>query len=196
MLEKPQSYISCEYLPSSSRFLFNLLIRWPDQIQCTRSKHSSVVVQELLDMCRMILLTTTLNEHNQRNVGYFVHGKFLLQLELCFLSADQLCKSSSVLPLYSLAWLILLVWGSCGGLKQFTHLVLSCTSLMNEVVHTSPTIGSNVEEIVLRKTHFLMWDIGGQETLRSTWNTYFSNTEVSAVGSSRMGGGSKMDFVG
>ncbi|KAJ7313731.1 putative ADP-ribosylation factor-like protein 5C [Pogona vitticeps] len=49
--------------------------------------------------------------------------------------------------------------------------------LMNEVVHTSPTIGSNVEEVVLRKTHFLMWDIGGQETLRSTWNTYYSNTE-------------------
>ncbi|KAF6298019.1 ADP ribosylation factor like GTPase 5C [Rhinolophus ferrumequinum] len=50
-------------------------------------------------------------------------------------------------------------------------------SLMNEVVHTCPTIGSNVEEIVLRKTHFLMWDIGGQEALRSTWNTYYSNTE-------------------
>ncbi|XP_042823400.1 putative ADP-ribosylation factor-like protein 5C isoform X4 [Panthera tigris] len=50
--------------------------------------------------------------------------------------------------------------------------------LMNEVVHTSPTIGSNVEEIILQKTHFLMWDIGGQEALRSTWNTYYSNTEV------------------
>ncbi|XP_059526820.1 putative ADP-ribosylation factor-like protein 5C isoform X1 [Myotis daubentonii] len=49
--------------------------------------------------------------------------------------------------------------------------------LMNEAVHTCPTIGSNVEEVVLRKTHFLMWDIGGQEALRSTWNTYFSNTE-------------------
>lgn len=49
---------------------------------------------------------------------------------------------------------------------------------MNEVVHTCPTIGSNVEEIVLRKTHFLMWDIGGQEALRSTWNTYYSDTEV------------------
>ncbi|XP_029429500.1 putative ADP-ribosylation factor-like protein 5C isoform X2 [Rhinatrema bivittatum] len=48
---------------------------------------------------------------------------------------------------------------------------------MNEVVHTSPTIGSNVEEIIIKKTHFLMWDIGGQETLRSTWNTYYSNTE-------------------
>ncbi|XP_077898221.1 putative ADP-ribosylation factor-like protein 5C isoform X2 [Ictidomys tridecemlineatus] len=35
----------------------------------------------------------------------------------------------------------------------------------------------NVEEIILRKTHFLMWDIGGQEALRSTWSTYYSNTE-------------------
>lgn len=49
---------------------------------------------------------------------------------------------------------------------------------MNEVVHTCPTIGSNVEEIVLQNTHFLMWDIGGQEALRSTWNMYYSNTEV------------------
>lgn len=49
---------------------------------------------------------------------------------------------------------------------------------MNEVVHTSPTIGSNVEEIVVKKTHFLMWDIGGQESLRASWNTYYSNTEV------------------
>ena len=51
---------------------------------------------------------------------------------------------------------------------------------MNEVVHTSPTIGSNVEEIVVNNTHFLMWDIGGQESLRSSWNTYYTNTEVMA----------------
>ncbi|NXF39071.1 ARL5A protein, partial [Nyctibius bracteatus] len=49
---------------------------------------------------------------------------------------------------------------------------------MNEVVHTSPTIGSNVEEIVVNNTRFLMWDIGGQESLRSSWNTYYTNTEV------------------
>lgn len=42
---------------------------------------------------------------------------------------------------------------------------------MNEVVHTSPTIGSKVEEIVIHDTHFLMWDIGGQESLHSFWNT-------------------------
>ena len=53
-----------------------------------------------------------------------------------------------------------------------------CCSLMNEVVHTSPTIGSNVEEVIWKNIHFLMWDIGGQESLRSAWNTYFTNSEV------------------
>lgn len=52
---------------------------------------------------------------------------------------------------------------------------------MNEVVHTSPTIGSNVEEIVINNTCFLMWDIGGQESLRSSWNTYYTNTEFVIV---------------
>lgn len=51
--------------------------------------------------------------------------------------------------------------------------------LMNEVVHTSPTIGSNVEEVVWKNVHFIMWDLGGQESLRAAWNTYYSNTEVS-----------------
>ncbi|XP_064380935.1 putative ADP-ribosylation factor-like protein 5C isoform X2 [Dromaius novaehollandiae] len=46
-----------------------------------------------------------------------------------------------------------------------------------EVVHTCPTVGSNVEEVVLRGTHFLVWDLGGQETLRSAWSSYYCNTE-------------------
>ncbi|KAK3732824.1 hypothetical protein QZH41_017724, partial [Actinostola sp. cb2023] len=50
-------------------------------------------------------------------------------------------------------------------------------SLMNEVVHTSPTIGSNVEEIVWKNIHFIMWDIGGQESLRASWNTYYAHTQ-------------------
>ena len=33
---------------------------------------------------------------------------------------------------------------------------------MGEVVHTSATIGSNVEQVTWRNLHFLMWDIGGQ----------------------------------
>lgn len=49
--------------------------------------------------------------------------------------------------------------------------------LMSEVVHTSPTIGSNVEEVKWKNIQFLMWDIGGQESLRSGWSTYYVNTE-------------------
>jgi GTPase SAR1 family protein len=48
---------------------------------------------------------------------------------------------------------------------------------MNEVVHTSPTLGSNVEEVVWKNIHFIMWDIGGQETLRQGWSAYYQNTE-------------------
>ncbi|XP_031723774.1 putative ADP-ribosylation factor-like protein 5C [Anarrhichthys ocellatus] len=53
--------------------------------------------------------------------------------------------------------------------------------LTKEAVHTSPTIGSNVEEIVVRKTHFLVWDIGGQESLRASWYSYYGNTEIVIV---------------
>jgi small GTP-binding protein len=49
--------------------------------------------------------------------------------------------------------------------------------LTGEVVHTSPTIGSNVEEIVWRNIHFLMWDIGGQESLRTSWSSYYQATD-------------------
>jgi len=46
-----------------------------------------------------------------------------------------------------------------------------------EVLHTSPTIGSNVEEFRWKNINFLMWDIGGQDSLRSSWETYFMGTE-------------------
>ncbi|XP_043260100.1 ADP-ribosylation factor-like 5 [Colletes latitarsis] len=49
--------------------------------------------------------------------------------------------------------------------------------LTNEVVHTSPTIGSNVEEIIWKNIHFIMWDLGGQQSLRAAWSTYYTNTE-------------------
>jgi ADP-ribosylation factor-like protein 5B len=50
--------------------------------------------------------------------------------------------------------------------------------LLNEVVATNPTIGSNVEEFVYKNIRFLMWDLGGQEVLRASWNTYYLNTQV------------------
>lgn len=48
--------------------------------------------------------------------------------------------------------------------------------LLNEVVSTTPTIGSNVEQVEYKNIKFLMWDIGGQETLRASWSTYYVNT--------------------
>ena len=50
--------------------------------------------------------------------------------------------------------------------------------MLNEVVVTTPTIGSNVEEFQYKNFHFLMWDIGGQESLRPSWSTYYVNTKV------------------
>lgn len=64
-------------------------------------------------------------------------------------------------------------------LLNLVHCVLS--SLTKEAVQTSPTIGSNVEEIAVKKTRFLVWDIGGQESLRATWNSYYCNTEVCVI---------------
>lgn len=48
--------------------------------------------------------------------------------------------------------------------------------LLGEVVVTQPTIGSNVEEISYKNMRFQMWDIGGQESLRASWSTYYMNT--------------------
>ncbi len=45
---------------------------------------------------------------------------------------------------------------------------------------TSPTIGSNVEQVVYKNLHFLMWDIGGQDALRESWATYYAGARVRA----------------
>jgi hypothetical protein len=66
---------------------------------------------------------------------------------------------------------------------------LRVSSLLDEVVVTTPTIGGNVEELVYKNLRFLMWDIGGQgisigfllyslESLRASWHTYYINTHV------------------
>uniref|UniRef100_A0A5K3FYX0 ADP-ribosylation factor-like protein 5B n=1 Tax=Mesocestoides corti TaxID=53468 RepID=A0A5K3FYX0_MESCO len=49
--------------------------------------------------------------------------------------------------------------------------------VLNETVQTSPTIGSNVEEFRWRNLHLVMWDLGGQESLRPTWGTYYAGSE-------------------
>jgi len=49
---------------------------------------------------------------------------------------------------------------------------------LGEVVETQPTVGSNVESVVHKNVHFQVWDLGGQEALRSNWATYFTNTHA------------------
>ncbi|KAL0477977.1 ADP-ribosylation factor [Acrasis kona] len=48
---------------------------------------------------------------------------------------------------------------------------------LGDVVVTQPTIGSNVEEVVYKNIRFQMWDLGGQESLRSSWSVYYTNTQ-------------------
>ena len=47
---------------------------------------------------------------------------------------------------------------------------------LGEVVMTQPTIGSNVESIKHNNVHFEVWDLGGQTTLRNSWQSYYRNT--------------------
>ena len=35
-----------------------------------------------------------------------------------------------------------------------------------------------MEEVTYENIRFLMWDIGGQESSRTAWSTYYQNTQV------------------
>lgn len=48
---------------------------------------------------------------------------------------------------------------------------------LGEIVETQPTIGSNVEEVNYKNIKMQMWDLGGQSSLRATWQIYFSNSQ-------------------
>ncbi|CAN0018719.1 unnamed protein product [Ascophyllum nodosum] len=49
---------------------------------------------------------------------------------------------------------------------------------LEEVVHTIPTVGFNVERVEYRKMEMIIWDIGGQTKLRPLWRHYFVNTDA------------------
>ena len=46
---------------------------------------------------------------------------------------------------------------------------------LDEVIITQPTIGSNVEEVNHQNIKLQVWDVGGQENLRSHWDVYYQN---------------------
>ncbi|KAJ9154243.1 hypothetical protein P3X46_027599 [Hevea brasiliensis] len=52
---------------------------------------------------------------------------------------------------------------------------------LGEVVTTHPTVGSNVEELVYKNIRFEVWDLGGQDRLRTSWATYYWGTHAVIV---------------
>jgi small GTP-binding protein len=49
---------------------------------------------------------------------------------------------------------------------------------LGQFVNTSPTIGSNVEELTYNNVKFQAWDLGGQESVRALWDVYYVNTDA------------------
>ena len=49
---------------------------------------------------------------------------------------------------------------------------------LGQLVKTTPTIGSNVEEINYNNVQFQAWDLGGQESTRSVWDVYYMNIDA------------------
>ena len=49
---------------------------------------------------------------------------------------------------------------------------------LDEVIVTEATIGSNVEEVQHKNIKLQVWDLGGQENLRSAWDAYYQSTDA------------------
>lgn len=48
---------------------------------------------------------------------------------------------------------------------------------LEEIVSTVPTLGFNVETVTYKNISFTVWDIGGQDKIRSLWRVYFQDTQ-------------------
>ena len=48
---------------------------------------------------------------------------------------------------------------------------------MGETVKTIPTNGFNIETIEYKKVLFTIWDVGGQDKIKVTWEHYYQNTD-------------------
>ena len=49
---------------------------------------------------------------------------------------------------------------------------------LGQFIKTTPTIGSNVEELTYNNVKFQAWDLGGQSSSRSVWDVYYMNTDA------------------
>ena len=48
---------------------------------------------------------------------------------------------------------------------------------MGETVKTIPTVGFNVETIDHKNFKFTIWDVGGQDKIRTSWKNYYQNID-------------------
>ena len=49
---------------------------------------------------------------------------------------------------------------------------------LNESVTTIPTIGFNVETVTMGNVECTMWDVGGQDRIRTLWKHYYAGTDA------------------
>ena len=83
------------------------------------------------------------------------------------------------------------LWRRFFSLPQFKLLLLGLDNAgkttilfhlhLGEVITTQPTIGSNVEEVKHNNMTFQVWDLGGQESLRQAWATYYIATNAVVI---------------
>ncbi|XP_072297294.1 ADP-ribosylation factor 4-like [Eucyclogobius newberryi] len=48
---------------------------------------------------------------------------------------------------------------------------------LGEIVSTKPTIGFNVATVEYKNIRFTVWDLGGQDKIRTLWRYYFQNIQ-------------------
>ena len=80
------------------------------------------------------------------------------------------------------------LWASLFGQKELKICILGLdnagkTTIMykmtlGSVVATAPTIGSNTETFEYKNLKFLLWDVGGQTSLRASWAQYVTSTDA------------------
>ena len=80
------------------------------------------------------------------------------------------------------------VWDRLFGEKRDMKIVLvgldaaGKTTILNkmrfdEVIATAPTIGVNTEDIQIKNVQIKVFDLAGQEKMRSVWKYYYSSIE-------------------
>ncbi|KAH3766811.1 Arl5family small GTPase [Pelomyxa schiedti] len=80
------------------------------------------------------------------------------------------------------------LWARMFSVPEFKVVVVGLASagkttivyklLLNEVVATSPTVGSNVEELVYKNVRMIIWDLSGGDMMRDAWCTYYMNSSA------------------